>query len=204
MKKLSWVILTTVTLVVGVAFAIGFWGHAYAKQQSTRNGPAKLKTLTIRWQRLVGNTGQTCDRCGSTQEEVRKAHALLHKSLSVLGINVVLEEKTLDKATAAKRIAESNRIWVGGKPLESWLGANTGASECTSCGSLCGGNVDCRTVIVGGNAYESIPSALIVKAGLLAGAEMVSPKAAQPRYGGLPLSGVQTITDGTSGSGGCK
>lgn len=202
MKTRSWMVLTVAVLAVGTA--TGFWVGASAKTQSAQKDQVELKTLTIEWQRLVGNTGQTCDRCGSTQGEVRKAHALLRKSLSPLGINVVLEEKTLDKATAAKNIVESNRIWVAGKPLETWLGAKPGTSDCSSCGALCGGDVECRTVVVGGSAYESIPSALIVKAGLLAAAEIVSPEAAQPRYGGLPFSGVQTITDGASGYGGCK
>jgi hypothetical protein len=88
-----------------------------------------------------------------------------------------LKEKALDKWTAAKNIGESNRIWIAGKPIETWLGATPGMSDCTSCGSLCGtfvqGNVECRTLIVGRSTFESIPSELIVKAGLLAAAEMV-------------------------------
>jgi len=193
-------ILAVIVLMVGVAFATRFWVHASAKPQSAQ---VKMKTLTIKWQRLVGDKGQTCNRCGTTQEEVRKAHALLRKSLSPLGINVLLEEKALDKATAAKSITESNRIWIAGKPLESWLGAKPGASDCSSCGSLCGANVECRTVVVGGSVYESIPSALIVKAGLSAAAEIVGAEVAQPRDGGLNSSGVKTITDGTLGAGGC-
>jgi len=201
MKTRPWMILMVMVLAVGIATR--FWVHASAKRQSAQSDQVKMKALAIKWQRLVGDTGQTCGRCGSTQNEVRKAHALLRKSLAPLGINVVLEEKTLDKATAAKNIAESNRIWVAGKPLETWLSAKTGASDCSSCGSLCGASVECRTVIVGGRAYESIPSALVVKAGLLAAAEIVGAEAAQPRTKDLPWSGVQTITDGTGGSGGC-
>ena len=158
--------------------------------------------MTLTWQRLVGDKGQTCDRCGTTQREVRRAHALLRQSLFPLGINVFLEEKTLDKAAAGK-ITESNRIWIAGKPLETWLTARTGTSDCTSCASLCGANVACRTVVVDGSAYESIPSALIVEAGLLAAAEMVGAEAAQPSARGAPWSGVRTITYGASGLGGC-
>jgi len=152
---------------------------------------------------LVGDKGQTCDRCGNTQAEVRKAHALLRKSLSPLGINVVLDEKTLNKAAAAKKITESNRIWISGKPIETWLGAKAGASDCASCESLCGGNVQCRTVVVGGGAYETIPSPLIVKAGLQAAAEIVGTETAQPPRTNWNSSGPIKLIDDTGGSGGC-
>lgn len=186
-----------------MSLATGALVRVNGASQTAKEKSGKMTTMTIKWQRLVGDTGQTCDRCGTTQDEVRKAHALLRKSLSPLGINVVLEEKTIDKAAAAKNITESNRIWVDGKPLEAWLGARTGASDCTSCGSICGSDVECRTMLVGASTYESIPSKLIIKAGLLAAAEIVGAEAAQPRNKNVPLSGVQTITDGTSGSGGC-
>jgi len=203
MKTRSWIGLGVAVLAFGATFTAGFLVHASAKPQNTQSGNAKSKTLTIKWQRLVGDAGQTCDRCGSTQNEVHKAHALLRKSLAPLGIDVVLEEKALDKVAAAKNISESNRIWVAGKSLETWLGARTGTSDCTSCGSICGSDVECRTMVVGASTYESIPSKLIIKAGLLAAAEIVGAEAAQPRNKNVPLSGVQTITDGTSGSGRC-
>lgn len=190
MKRNSYIILTAALFC---ALVTGIVVYASGVQSNSQNTPVKAKTISIKWQRLVGSAGQTCDRCGATQEEVRKAHALLRKSLAPLGIDVVLEEKTLDKATATKNISESNKIWVAGKPLETWLGATTGASDCTSCGSLCGSNVECRTVVVAGSSYESIPSALIVKAGLLAAADIVgssavptpqaAPSAASQKYG---------------------
>lgn len=204
MKRYAWMIAAVTAIAVGCVIAGGFWARAGAKVQGGKEGRAKMKTLTIKWQRLVGDNGQTCDRCGTTQGEVHKAHALLRKSLSPLGIDVVLEEKALGKAAAAKNIAESNRIWVAGKPLETWLGARAGESECTSCGSLCGEGVECRTVVVGANTYESIPSELIVKAGLLAAAEIVGGEAAQPCCPPATTSGVKTISDGCCGSGGCK
>jgi len=140
-----------------------------------------MNTLIISWQRLVGDTGQTCDRCGTTQEEVRRAHAQLRTSLSSLDIDVVLEEKTL---TAADTIVESNRIWIAGKPLETWLNATFGTSDCPSCGSLVGEDVTCRTIIVDERVYESIPAELIVKAGFLAAANlMTGPAAVSPCCG---------------------
>jgi hypothetical protein len=39
-----------------------------------------------------------------------------------------------------------------------------------------GQTVDCRTVVVGDKVYEAIPAELIVRAGLLAAAEMILPQ----------------------------
>ena len=132
-----------------------------------------MKTLTVRWQRLVDEQGQTCQRCGSTEKEVQKAIESLKKSLGALGIDVVLEKKALSPKVCAKDISQSNRIWVGARTLEGWLGAQEGKSPCGfGCAGL-GQTVECRTVTVGGKTYETIPAELIIKAGLLAGAQLV-------------------------------
>jgi hypothetical protein len=66
---------------------------------------------------------------------------------------------------------ESNRVWIGDRPLEEWLGAEAGQNRC--CGAC--GEHECRTVTVGDQRYEVIPRELIVKAGLMAAAQMVTP-----------------------------
>jgi len=136
-----------------------------------------MKVLKIEWQRLVDEKGQTCQRCGSTEKEVQKAFQNLKQSFAPLGIKVVLEEKALDVATCAKNISQSNRIWVGGRPLEEWLNAQVGQSPCETCCGELGSNVECRTIEVGGEVYERIPADLIVRAGLLAAAEVTKTKA---------------------------
>ena len=132
-----------------------------------------MKTLTVRWQRLVDEEGQTCKRCGSTEKEVQEAIASLRKSLGALGIDVVLEKKALSPEVCAKDISQSNRIWVGKRTLEEWLGAQVGKSPCGSCPADLGEKVECRTVTVGGKTYETIPAELIIKAGLVAGSQLV-------------------------------
>ncbi len=149
-----------------IVFSI-FCFQGFAEQEET-----KMKVLKIEWQRLVDEKGQTCQRCGSTEKEVQKAFQSLKQSLSPLGIKVVLEEKALDAATCAKDISQSNRIWVGGRPLEEWLNAQVGQSSCETCCGELGSDVECRTVEVGGEVYETIPADLIVRAGLLAAAEL--------------------------------
>lgn len=54
-----------------------------------------MKTLTIRWQRLVAG-GETCPRCEGTGEEVRKAAGVLGRALEPLGIEVVLDEAEIE------------------------------------------------------------------------------------------------------------
>jgi hypothetical protein len=91
-----------------------------------------MRTLDIVWQRLVKD-GQTCNRCGSTQQSVQKAVATLRAVLRPLDIEPVLDTLAIDEAAAFKEnILESNRITIAGKPLEYWIGGKTGSSECCS------------------------------------------------------------------------
>ncbi|MCE5194468.1 MAG: DUF2703 domain-containing protein [Nitrospiraceae bacterium] len=131
-----------------------------------------MKTLTITWQRLLINNNQTCDRCGSTEEEIEKAYLLLKKSLSHLDIDVVLEKSVMDISAFKKTPLESNSILIAERPLEYWIKADVGQRPC--CGP-CGDN-ECRTIKFNNQTYETIPSELIIKAGLLAAAEMIHNK----------------------------
>jgi hypothetical protein len=131
-----------------------------------------MQTVNIRWQRLVDEKGKTCERCGSTEKEVRKAVSTLKKSLKAVGTAVALEEETLSLEAFAKDCSQSNRIWINERPLEEWLGAQTGKSLCGGCCSMLGEKVECRTMALGGKTYEAIPAELIVKAGLLAASQV--------------------------------
>jgi len=130
---------------------------------------AEMPVLTIKWQRLVDQKGQTCPRCGATETEVDKAFGRLRESLAALGVEVRLEKGVMDMPTFQGNPTESNSIWVAGRPLEEWLGAHVGQSEC--CGPC--GDTECRTIIVGGNTYEEIPAELIERAGLMAASEII-------------------------------
>ena len=136
--------------------------------------------LTVNWQRLVTNEGQTCDRCGGTQAELRKAIQTLQESLRPLGIKVASVEEALTIEECAADIVQSNRIAIGDRTLEEWLGGEVGQSLCGSCCSAIGEEVECRTVSVDGITYEVIPAELIVRAGLLAASHMMSAPSASP------------------------
>ncbi len=143
-----------------------------------------MKTLTIKWQRLV-HGGETCPRCCDTGAEVRKAAETLAAVVAPLGIKVVLEEIEMDLQDFKRQPLESNRILLDGRALEDWLSGTTGQSPCCD---VCGPN-DCRTMTVDGRTYEAIPADLIIRAGLLAVAALTAtpaepccgPGTAQPR-----------------------
>ena len=136
--------------------------------------------LVIRWQRLSDEGGQTCDRCASTERELAKAVRSLRDSLGTLGIRVVLEKEPLDAQTFVGDTSLSNRIWLGDRLLEDWLGAEVGESVCGSCCATVGESVECRTVTIDGRTYEAIPAELIIKAGLLAASQLVDAPTPHP------------------------
>ena len=127
------------------------------------------RTLAIEWQRLVTNEGGTCPRCAGTEAELAKAGDTLAAMLAPAGITVELTARTLDHASFSRAPSESNRIWLQGRPLEDWLGASVGATQC--CDEC--GDQECRTVAVDGTTHEVIPEGVIVRAGLLAAAEIM-------------------------------
>ena len=128
-----------------------------------------MRSLPIVWKRLVSPEGQTCDRCAATQREVQQAVATLEESLRPLGIQPQLEITEIDEASFRTNPAESNRIWIAGKPMEEWLQGRVGSSRCCS---VCGES-ECRTVEVGGTTFEAIPERLILKAALIASSELL-------------------------------
>ena len=130
-----------------------------------------MKPLHIVWQRLVSAEGQTCDRCGETYDSLRRATAKLKAALSPLGVEPALETKEIDEGSFKADPSLSNRIWIADQPLEEWLAGTTGSSRCCS---VCGDS-ECRTIEVGGTVFEAIPEELILKAALVAAAQMLAP-----------------------------
>ena len=130
---------------------------------------APMKSLPILWQRLVSG-GKTCDRCNATYQEMQRAIEKLRQSLRPLGIEPSLEIRELSEKSFKADPSESNRIWIAGKPMEDWLGANVGSSRCCS---VCGTS-ECRTVEVDGATFETIPEKLFLKAALVASSQLLS------------------------------
>jgi len=114
------------------------------------------KTLVISWQRLVSD-GDTCPRCGSTEEELEKAVAQLKGKLGPKGISVILEKKEMTKEEFQQNPLGSNKILFNNVSLEDLLDAKAGHSKCCD---VCGGE-ECRTIETEGKNYETIPAELI-------------------------------------------
>lgn len=141
---------------------------------------APMKVLPIRWQRLVVKEGKSCERCEATRKEVEKAFESLKESLVHLGIKVTLEEKALDPEAINHDISQSNRIWIGERSLEDWMGARVGQSSCGFCCAAMGEDVECRTIEVGGQTYETIPAEFVVRAGLQAASQLFVGRPLEP------------------------
>ena len=144
-----------------------------------------MKILTARWQRLLNERGSTCPRCGQTGAQVEKAVNLLSRRLRPLGIAVQARSKGITRKSFDKNPASSNRIWIGGKPLEHWLEAKTGKSQCcVACGTT-----PCRTLELGSKSYSAVPATLIIRAGQ---------RAAHSLYAERPARKTTTTSPGTS------
>jgi hypothetical protein len=127
-----------------------------------------MKVLSIIWKRLVSPEGKTCDRCNATHREIKRAVSKLREALHPLGIEPTLETRVIETDSFKANPSESNRVWIAGKPMEEWLGANVGSSRCCS---VCGES-DCRTAEVSGTVFEAIPEKLFIRAGLAAAASL--------------------------------
>ncbi len=128
-----------------------------------------MQKLPVTWRRLVNRAGATCPRCFGTGDAVRRAVAALRPLLAPLEIEPVLDEEAIDEADFQHDPLRSNQILIAGQPIELWLGGQTGQSRCCD---ACG-DTDCRTLELEGQSHEVIPEALILRAGLIAAADLV-------------------------------
>ncbi len=149
-----------------------------------------MQTLSIVWQRLVDDQSNTCPRSQNTGAEIRRAVERIRAVLEPLGMQAVLECRELNQQAFLDRPLESNRIWIGGQPIESWLECRTGVSRC--CDEY--GEQDCSTLEVEGKSYEAIPEELLVRAGIRAGISLLEP--------GTPATGASANSTRSSCCGG--
>ncbi len=83
----------------------------------------------------------------------------------------MLEEREIDRGAFTKEPLQSNQVLIADKPLDYWLGGQTGSSRC--CNEC--GDANCRTLEVEGQSYEIVPESLVVRAGLAAVARLAAP-----------------------------
>lgn len=146
------------------------------------SGEGEMKPMHILWKRLVQD-GETCARCGDTGRELEAAVDKLAVALRPLEIEPVLEARQIDEAEFKTDTSESNRVWIAGKPIEEWLGADVGMSRCCS---VCGDS-ECRTLEVDGRTFETIQENQFIRAGLMAASQMIA-SASSPEKGATACS----------------
>jgi hypothetical protein len=138
------------------------------RRRASKIEKADMRQLPIIWQRLV-SAGGTCPRCDATYQHLQSAIVKLREALKPLNIEPILEIREISESSFRKDPAQSNRIWIAGKPIEGWIGAGIGSSKCCS---VCG-DEPCRTMEVEGAVFEDIPEAVIMKAALIAASGLI-------------------------------
>jgi len=138
---------------------------------NSNSNSKKNLNINIKWQRLVAK-GETCPRCESTEQELNKAINKLQQALSPLEIKVTLEKEEINISEFKQDPLQSNRIFINEQPIENLLKGKVGQSPCCE---VCGPS-DCRTMEIDGQIYETIPSELIIQAGLMAANEILNTK----------------------------
>ena len=138
---------------------------------NSNSNSKKNLNINIKWQRLVAK-GETCPRCESTEQELNKAIDKLQQALSPLEIKVTLEKEEINISEFKQDPLQSNRIFINEQPIENLLKGKVGQSPCCE---VCG-PTDCRTMEIDGQIYETIPSELIIQAGLMAANEILNTK----------------------------
>jgi hypothetical protein len=118
-----------------------------------------MKTLKIEWRHL-DVTGETCNRCYDTGENLNQEVKRLNRALQPQGFEVEWFETKLDDT----QISQSNTILFNGVPIEDILKIEVSENYCDSCTALLGNETYCRTVIYEGYEYEDIPAKAIRQA----------------------------------------
>lgn len=128
-----------------------------------------MTKVTVEWQRLVDEKGETCDRCNKTYLNLEKVISLVKPFFENFGIDIEFSKKALSMDEFQKNPLLSNQIIIDGKPLEEILNLKVGQSSC--CGP-CGDN-ECRTIIDGSLEKEEVEERLILKSILKALVEKI-------------------------------
>jgi hypothetical protein len=102
----------------------------------------------------------TCERCQSADSSLKEALGTMSGTLDALGYAVKLNEVNIaSRELAAKyRFVSSPTIHVNGIDIFN----DVDEGDCTHCGTLSGGSVDCRVFMYEGKEYEQPPVAMIV------------------------------------------
>ncbi|PKM96431.1 MAG: ferredoxin [Firmicutes bacterium HGW-Firmicutes-1] len=103
----------------------------------------------------------TCERCQGTDTSLDEALKEVENVLKLTGVEVITNKVNVNTADLAKqyKFLSSPTIRVNGRDIQMEVKEN----NCTSCGDLCGNDVDCRTWSYDGDEYDVPPKAMIIE-----------------------------------------
>ena len=117
--------------------------------------------LVIEWKHL-DSSGETCDRCYDTGENLNAEIKRLQRKLDPKGIKIEYIETKLD----GSKVKESNEILFNGLKIEDIIDIEVAENFCASCSDMLGSETFCRTIIFEGEEYEDIPAKAIRQAAM--------------------------------------
>ena len=117
--------------------------------------------LVIEWKHL-DSSGDTCDRCYDTGENLNAEIKRLKKRLEPKGIQIELIDTKLD----GTNVKESNEMLFNGLKIEDIIDIEVSENYCASCSDIIGSDTYCRTITFEGEEFEEIPAKAIRQAAL--------------------------------------
>jgi len=105
---------------------------------------------------------EVCERCQETDNSLERAIDDVKHVLEMAGIEVVVNKINVINEELAKkyRFVSSPTIRINGRDIALEVREN----QCTSCGEICGDDVDCRVFVYKGQEYTVPPKEMIVEA----------------------------------------
>lgn len=157
--------------------------------------PDAKPSLKVRWKRGVDDQGETLACHRATEKALDTAQGTLQTALQPLGIEVSLEKAVLSSEDYRKDPLRSNRVWLNGATLSSYLpNAKVGAFKGTECGTAC------RTIEFAGQSFRNLTPELVVYAGLAAANESVQQMLSDAHAIGVANPAATAGMLGSSGS----
>lgn len=124
-------------------------GESYSFTQAPRDVAVEYLYLDL----------ETCDRCIDTKDILDEVIHEISPVLEMTGIRLTYISVNI----ATRKLAEEYRfrtsptILVNGRDIEDKITEN----HCSACGTICGGDTDCRTWEFEGRSYDVLPKSVL-------------------------------------------
>lgn len=139
------------------------------------------KSLVIEWHYTECLSENPCERCRTGPHEVQVAYTKIEPALAMFDIKVALKKKTEGH--------EGDNLMINGKGLDHWLGGKLVKHSCASCLSTSHSEKAYYALDLEGVVHEVITADMIIRASLLAAAELFAGESAPPCDTKTPCQG---------------